>query len=672
MKQLHLRLVIFTTLLLALCAVLLSWMALRSFERELPPEMARTVSAVSYSTSAVMEKAYRQGIPFAEMVGVEEFFTNVRKDNPSIAYMIITDKDKKVLYQSGFADAAKQTELHSVLQLSLLQIQTIRAGNWFNTGVPLIFKQQHVGFLHLGQEANLVEQKLQDILFDVMTVLLVASLIALEILRFVLTFTVATPATVLRDFLQRARNGDFSHYLPLSNLGGIGQLSGHFNQVIAQLNQRFQQLKDGANLPSLAGLRFHAQGERPTLPTSALDHIRWPFFLLIFADSLSLSFFPVFVGQFYSPDMGISRSLVIGLPISIFMFTWALSMPWAGSWSDHVGHRKAFVVGACVTTLGLVLTSFAQTLYDLLLWRSLTAIGYGLVFITAQGYVTENTPPQQRTKGMAMFLSTFFAGSLSGSAIGGILADRLGYNPTILLSALLSAASAMFVLRFLRNRTAKPAVARKKFSMQDLGRLLRHKQFFAITFLAAVPAKIALTGFLYYSVPLYLKILGNNQSTIGRVMMAYGLAIILFSPSIAKLADRVGHLRWFVSIGGYAAAAAMFVIWYFDSTLGLLGAVSLLGIAHAIGVSPQMALINDFCKDVVQEVGAGTTTGIFRLMERIGNVLGPIIAGILIAQFDFKGAFLGIGCLTLLCVTTFTLLFLWFERHPSRQVAASS
>jgi len=677
MNRLQMRLVALSAALLVLCALLLSWLALRHFEQGLPPEMARTVVAVSYSASSVIGKAHASGMRLDELVGVEEFLDSVRSDNPAIVYMAVSDARGRLLYRSGLArlsDAPAAQALAGPLQTAT---STARLGAYFSTSVPMVFDGVRVGTLHLGQRAAFVEQQMQEVAYDVLAVLVVASLIALELMRFVLTFAISTPSDVMRDFLRRARQGDFSRYLPHDHLGGIGQLSARFNCIIAHLNQRYHALLaqaggDASGLRQrLAGFTFHAPGERHTLYASALAHIRWPFFLLIFADSLSLSFFPVFVGQFYEPEMGISRSIVVGLPISVFMFTWALSMPWAGMWSDRVGHRKAFVVGAAITTCGLVLTASAHSLYDLLLWRSLTALGYGLVFITAQGYVTANTPPAQRTRGMAVFLSSFFAGSLSGSAIGGILADRLGHSQTILLSALLSGASALFVLRFLFARPSSEAAPRKSLNFNDFRLLLRNRKFVSITFLAAVPAKIALTGFLYYSAPLYLKLLGNNQSTTGRVMMAYGLAIILLSPLAAKLADRIGRLRWFVTVGGYAATLAMVVVYCFDNTLGLLASITLLGIAHAIGVSPQLALINDFCKEVVQEVGSGTATGIFRLIERLGNVLGPIIAGVLIAQFGFRGAFLGIGIGSFVCITCFTAMFFWFERPQPGQLAAT-
>ena len=396
---------------------------------------------------------------------------------------------------------------------------------------------------------------------------------------------------------------------------------------------------------------------------NAIENIRWPFFLLIFAESLSLSFFPIFVGQFYDPSFGLPPQLVIGIPITIFMLVWALAMPVAGIWCDQVGYRQAFCFGAALTTLGLVLTAYASNLVELLAWRSVTAVGYGAVYVTTQTYITVNIPADERTRGMAFFLASFFAGSLSGAAIGGILVDRLGYQWTFLLSAALSAMAAVYVLRFLRTEVVTaPALPKKSLALSDFKTLLQHKQFAIIALLSAVPAKIALAGFLYYSVPLYLKGLGHSQSVTGRVMMAYGLAIVLIAPIVASLADRMGGRSRFVMIGGYAAAIAIVIPLFIEDTTGAALAVILLGIAHAIGVSPQMTLVSDRCEEVVREVGQATTVGIFRLVERIGTVTGPILLGLMIALTDFRGAFIGLAVMTVMSTTAFALSLTWIDR----------
>jgi len=138
--------------LLVLSTMLLSWLALRSFEQDLPPEMARTVTAVSYSAVQVLEKAYDNGVPFQEMVGVDDFLQAVRKDNPSVAYMLISDAQGKVLYQSGYAALADKRDLQWVIANAPTETTTAQTGAYFNTSVPLIFQHNRVATLHLGGE----------------------------------------------------------------------------------------------------------------------------------------------------------------------------------------------------------------------------------------------------------------------------------------------------------------------------------------------------------------------------------------------------------------------------------------------------------------------------------------------------------------------------------------
>jgi MFS family permease len=411
---------------------------------------------------------------------------------------------------------------------------------------------------------------------------------------------------------------------------------------------------------------FDIQDEHRALRINSVENIRWPFFLLIFSESLSLAFFPNFVAEFYDPYYGLPRNVVIGIPITVFMLVWAIAMPFAGTWCDRVGYRKAFGVGAATTTVGLILTAFSTSIWDLLLWRSITAVGYGIVYVTTQAYITTYIPPAERTRGQAMFLASFFAGSLSGAAIGGILVDRLGFQMTFLFSAGLSAITAAYVARFLGGEISSQTTTSKHLTLSDFKLLLQHKEFAAITFFSAVPAKVALAGFLYYSVPLYLKGLGYNQSVTGRVMMAYGLAIILVSPIVAQLADRMKNRSRFLMLGGLIAALAMAIPLFVEDMTGAALAVVGLGIAHAIGVSPQMALIIDRCGETVQQVGQAKSVGIFRLVERIGTITGPILLGVMIALTDFMGTFVILAVFTFATTTIFTLLLLWFDHGAGK------
>jgi MFS family permease len=659
MKRLQRQLVLLTTVLLTAAAIFVSVRAGQNFESSLTEQALAAEGEIGRSVIDVIQKALQYGLPFENLVDAERYLETVKRDNRRVEYLIVTGAEGLPRYLTDISKIDDKAVFLSSIATHREEA-TVRIDNYFNSSTPIKYKDSVVGYLHLGQRANIVTQLLLEIAFDILTILVVASLVAFELVRLLMAASFSSPLQAVKQFLAGISAGDFRRYMPRDIFGGIGRLDRRLNAAVSDINSNARRAeKAAAPLPQV--FSFDTRDERTTLRVNSVESIRWPFFLLIFAESLSLAFFPNFVAQFYDPSYSIPRNVVIGIPITVFMLVWAITMPFAGTWCDSVGYRKAFGVGAAAMTAGLILTAYSTCVVDLLLWRSVTAVGYGIVYVTTQAFITTYIPPSERTRGQAMFLASFFAGSLSGAAIGGILVDRLGFQMTFLFSAGLSALAAAFVSRFLRGEIAQ-TVAKKRLALTDFKLLLQHKQFAAITFFSAIPAKVALAGFLYYSVPLYLKALGYSQSVTGRVMMAYGLAIILVSPIVAQLADRVKNRSWFLMLGGLIAAIAMAIPLFVEDMTGAALAVVGLGIGHAVSVSPQMALIIDRCGETVTEVGQAKSVGIFRLVERIGTITGPILLGLMIALTDFMGTFVILAVFTFATTAIFMLLLLWFDR----------
>ena len=660
MRALRRDLFILIALVLMLAAAFVSFRAGLYAEEHLVKERLGVQQEIGLSVVAVIEKALSFGVPFERMVDVERYLETVKQDNPELDYLIVLDRNGTPRYSTELRAIEGRSVLLGALSRWAESESVAHAGQYFNMAIPIKLNYRPIGWLHIGERSNFIAKLMWDIAFDILAVLVVAILVAFELLRLMLAAAFTSPLRAMQEVLADASRGDFRQYLPRDFFGGIGRLNRAINTSLDAINERARALH-AAGKEVLAGNLFDVNNARQVLRVDAVENIGWPFFLLIFSESLSLSFFPIFVSQFVDPNSSVSQSIVIGLPITVFMLVWAVTMPYAGACCDRIGFRKAFGLGALITTLGLILTAFAESMLQLLLWRSLTAIGYGLVYVTTQAYITAHFPPTERTRGQALFLSTFFAGSLCGAAIGGILVDRLGFEKTFLLSGGLSAVASFYVLRFM-SKTAVQSKTSKGLGFGDFGLLIKQRQFAVITFLSAVPAKVALAGFLYYSIPLYLKELGHDQSSTGRIMMAYGLVIIMLSPLVAQFADRAQH-RWrFVMLGGYAAALAVAMPLFFEGATGAALAVVGLGIGHAIGVSSQMTLINDRCGDVVKEVGQAAAVGIFRMIERIGMLLGPILLGVMIALSSFINAFVIMAGLIFLATTAFTLLLFLPEK----------
>jgi len=671
------KILVLTITLMICSSVLVSLFVIKRFEREIMPEMDKKAFTVGESVNSLIIRAVNYGIPFRSLKGMKELFDSALEDNPEIKYIAVTDPKGDMLYNGGEGAESLLSFFKERVGKSYQDSkESVPISGYYDNAIPIVDGTNVLGSLHIGVDRMFVQSKVKDISYDIVTVLVVSFLITFEILIFITAFTISGPIDSVKKLISKVKSGDFTQYLATNSKDEIGSFVKSFDKMILNVNNAYHDLKEryriyrgqnerGEENRSIdakfkdieRSYRFGNSNGLQKFFQGLLICIRPALFLVIFSESLSLSFFPMYVDQLYTPIAGISKDLVIGLPISIFMLSWAISLPLGGAWSEKIGRRKPFLVGAITTAVGLTLTGLSRTLYDLLLWRSVTAVGYGIVYITCQGYVTDNTTPQNRTRGMAMFLSGFFSGSLCGAAIGGILADRIGFRTTFFVSSGLSLVSALFVFYFLQDHDRDALSTKGKIKLSYFKLLFSNRRFLTLTFFSAIPAKICLTGFLYYAAPLYLKFLGNNQSAIGRVLMGYGLAMVLISPFIARIADKLGNRKMFVILGGILSGIALLMVHYSQNTLGVLFSIVLLGTAHAIGVSSQLTLITEICKDAGDKIGLGTVIGIYRLIERLGNISGPLISGALIAAFGFSKAVAGIGVITVSGSVVFTLSF---------------
>lgn len=624
-----------------------SWQSLELVKNNLQPAEQEKATVLADSTSRLINRMLDYGIPLERFGKMDQVLASRLDGHSDLHYLAVVDASGNPLYQAS-AQQQAYSELSQVENLFSLYRHELHHNGTL------------IGEVWVGFDPAFMAQVFEEIGYDVGTILVVTLLLAMELLIFITTYHIKTPMAGLREMLGKVSNNDLRQVVIFPGRDELSLFGNRVGQSIEKMSTWLT-----SNGHKGAGYQVNDQGPEKVGLTK-LSFVRPPLFLVIFSESMSLSFFPAYVHSLYEPIPGLSLSMVIGLPISLFMLVWALSLPLAGQWSDSVGRKKAFMVGAALTASGLFMTAWCDNLWQLLFVRSMTAVGYGIVFITAQGYVTDNTTMENRTRGMAMFLSGFFSGSLCGAAIGGILADRIGFEVTFMLSAALSLASALFVMQFFSdpaNKGAAPAT----LSWRDFTTLLTDKYFLLITFLSAIPAKLLLTGFLYYTGPVYLNELGANQSSVGRVLMAYGLAIVLISPLSAWLGDKLKKKTLFIVFGGGLSALAILSVYMIPGIYGMFTGVLLLGIAHAVGVSPQLSLLTEKVK-LKGGLTLGKTIGIFRLTERIGNIAGPLVAATLISLMGFQDSFLwlasGVGASLVLLV----ILYMLFKNMDQRQL----
>ncbi len=392
-------------------------------------------------------------------------------------------------------------------------------------------------------------------------------------------------------------------------------------------------------------------------PASAVAGMRAALFLFMLAEELSRSFLPLYTRELYTPVPGLSETLMMGLPIGLFMALVAVFTPFAGACADRFGSRRTLLLGTLPAVAGFAGTALAGSLAELLLWRSACALGYAVMFIGAQGFIARHTPAGQRARGMAQFVAAVVVAGLCGAPLGGILADLLGYRATFAASALLALAAAVAAATLLPADRVEWAQNRR-FRLGEVTGLLANPRFVALLLFSSVPTKLMLTGYLFYLVPVSLHAAGETPAGIGRLMMTYGLIIVLLGPWVSRLSDRTSRHALFAGIGGLVGGAGTLAILQDPGVAGILAGIAALGVAHALNNATQLALVPEVCRTECARMGESSVFAVYRLLERGGSVAGPLLAAAVADRFGIQAALVTLGGVGMLCGTAFCAVFL--------------
>ena len=496
-----------------------------------------------------------------------------------------------------------------------------------------------------------------------MIILIVGLLVAIEITLALVTFYVTAPLERLDRVLALYTRGNFSQILVHKSHDAVGSVAGFLEECARKLNERYERVAasvraaGGAPAARLEDIRSrYGLGKLSKYFEGSIVDARIPLFIFSFAEELQKSFLPLFVKEVYEPVPYLTEEVAIGLPIAFFMGIIALATPFAGGWADKYGSRRIFVIGLIPAVAGYIGCAAATTIYELVAWRSATALGYAMITISCQGYIAAIVTRENRAKGMAVFVGVLMSASMCGTAIGGILADRIGYRLVFVLAAVFALVAGAIAYRMLvaDGDTIVTKTKQKGGVFRKLGAVFANMRFVAIVFLAAIPAKIILTRFLYFIVPLYLFSLGSSTAETGRIMMIYPVIVIALGPAASWAADRLGNMMWMLLVGCFASGMGLVFFNDWASVWGVVLMVIVMGSAHAFTKAPQIAFVMEVCEADMEKVGRTTVLGLLRTMERIGSVLGPIIAATLVGIFGYEQAIMYMG----LIISGSAILFL--------------
>ncbi len=373
-------------------------------------------------------------------------------------------------------------------------------------------------------------------------------------------------------------------------------------------------------------------------------------FLFLFGIDISISFLPLHMERLSASLWGLSRDVIMGIPISVEFLFVGISILLAGVWLDRRGWHEPFISGVLLSAIGGLYSWIAPDALHFILSRAVVGIGYGLALMASQGFVITFSDSQSKARGLASLFAGIYAGSICGGATGGMLADRLSYESVFLCGAVILFGVALYVIVFMRGSFHKPQPQVVIQPKPDIKRVRQGRPLFNFIFnrsvlglvlFSSLPASIAAVGFLNYFSPIYLNRLGVSQSNIGRVLMIYGICMIYLGPFISRYVDSSIRKKYYIFFGCILGCSAFLMFQVFQGIVAATVSVGLLGLSNCFILASQSAYALKL--DVTSELGEGKAIGIFRSTSRLGQMLGPIMFGWVIVSTNITQGITYIG-----------------------------
>ncbi len=124
----------------------------RAFEDVLKSEISSKTKVIAGIISSRVSLAIKNGMPFKSLHFVETYLDTVRQENPEILFILLTDKSGRVLYESGSAVQAFESDA-STGKVSLRE-------GFLNTAEPVRFGAKTEGWVQIGVMERFVRDKI--------------------------------------------------------------------------------------------------------------------------------------------------------------------------------------------------------------------------------------------------------------------------------------------------------------------------------------------------------------------------------------------------------------------------------------------------------------------------------------------------------------------------------
>jgi len=344
----------------------------------------------------------------------------------------------------------------------------------------------------------------------------------------------------------------------------------------------------------------------------------------------------------YAAQVGVGVAM-IGLLIAAYDAAEVVAKPMFGALADRRGMKQTMLVGIAL----FVIASLAYLWVDprfLLLIRFLQGVGaaaLSAVSLALVGtYAVEN-----RGRAYGIYNGIKGAGYVVSPIIGGAIVLKANFSMIFVAAAAIGALAFVLSL-FLPKPTVDAKLNLKDdddgFGLSGLLGVFRQSSLWPWYIVTVV--NMFFVGILFGFLPVRVYALGYSPLINGVILTAVSASYLLIQPLAGVLADRVNPALT-IRVGLLLAGACVIFIPFVTGWL-----LFVVAILAGIGVGTVWTNTDALISKQAQAGKLGATMGVAGTFKEIGDMLGPLLIGVVSQAFGLTVGFVSCGVLGLIAL----------------------
>jgi MFS family permease len=327
---------------------------------------------------------------------------------------------------------------------------------------------------------------------------------------------------------------------------------------------------------------------------------------------------------------------------ALFLIGWGMSFVW-GPVADRFGRTRTLALSIVVFSVFTCAAAFAQTVWELALFRFLAGIGIGGEWALAGTYVSEEWPEDRRKMGAGYLQTGYYVGFFLAAALNFTLGARYGWR-SMFFVGIVPVLVSLLVLARVEEPKRWVAAAKDARTRQPLA-VIFSRTYGKRTLVNAILLTVAIVGlwagsvYVPTAITQLAKAAGYAKPGIVR-LASLGTAILSIGTILGCLcapiiAERIGRKK---ALAGYFAGMGVMIVLTFGVIFYLPGAlVPFISALFFLGLAGGNFALFSLWLPEQYETSVRATA--FAFCTSIGRFIGAAI------NFGIAGAVRGMGTL---------------------------